>query len=56
MKFGISLIPTDYSIPPTELAIAVEHRGFESLWFPDHSHIPTSRQISIPRRGATRGL
>jgi alkanesulfonate monooxygenase SsuD/methylene tetrahydromethanopterin reductase-like flavin-dependent oxidoreductase (luciferase family) len=48
MKFGVSLIPTDYSIPPTELAVAVEQRGFESLWFPDHSHIPTSRKTPFP--------
>jgi len=48
MKFGISLMPTDYSIAPTELAIAVEQRGFESLWFPEHSHIPTSRKSPFP--------
>jgi len=48
MKFGISLIPADYSIAPTELAIAVEQRGFESLWFPEHTHIPTSRKSPFP--------
>jgi len=44
MKFGISFMPTDYSIAPTELATAVEQRGFESLWFPEHTQIPTSRK------------
>ena len=44
MKIGISLFPTDYSIMPTDLASAVEERGFESLWFPEHTHIPTSRK------------
>jgi alkanesulfonate monooxygenase SsuD/methylene tetrahydromethanopterin reductase-like flavin-dependent oxidoreductase (luciferase family) len=48
MKFGISLMLTDYSIAPTELAIAVEQRGFESLWFPEHTHIPTSRKSPFP--------
>src|SRR5215469_11707254 len=48
MKFGISFMPTDYSIAATELAIAVEQRGFESLWFPEHTHIPTSRKSPFP--------
>jgi probable F420-dependent oxidoreductase len=43
MKFGISMFPADYAIHPSELAREVEARGFESLWFPEHSHIPTSR-------------
>jgi probable F420-dependent oxidoreductase len=44
MKFGIAMFPTDYSITPSELGQAVEERGFESLWFPEHTHIPTSRK------------
>ncbi len=43
MKFGVSMFPTDYAIPPGELAKAVEERGFESLFFPEHTHIPASR-------------
>lgn len=43
MKFGVSIFPTDQSIRPDELAREVETRGFESLWFPEHSHIPVSR-------------
>jgi probable F420-dependent oxidoreductase len=42
MKFGISMFFTDYSIHPAELAVAVEERGFESLWVPEHSHIPVT--------------
>ena len=38
------IFPTDNSIQPVELAREVESRGFESLWFPEHSHIPTSRE------------
>ncbi len=37
------MFPTDKAIQPIELARAAEERGFESLWFPEHSHIPTSR-------------
>ncbi|MFN0090616.1 MAG: LLM class F420-dependent oxidoreductase [Acidimicrobiales bacterium] len=43
VSFGVSIFPTDKSINPLELAVEVEARGFESLWFPEHSHIPTSR-------------
>lgn len=44
MKFGVSMFPTDQAIRPVELAKEVEARGFESLWFPEHSHIPVSRR------------
>jgi hypothetical protein len=42
MKYGITMFPTDYSIRPGELAAAVEQRGFESFWVPEHSHLPVS--------------
>ncbi len=48
MKFGITMSPTDYTIGPAELARAVEERGFESLLFPEHTHIPTSRRTPWP--------
>ena len=48
MKIGITMFPTDYSIQPHELAVEVEARGYESLWFPEHSHIPTSRKSPWP--------
>lgn len=38
------MFPTDTSIRPDHLAREVEDRGFESLWFPEHSHIPASRK------------
>jgi probable F420-dependent oxidoreductase len=43
MDIGICIFPTDQTINPVELAREAEARGFESLWFPEHSHIPTSR-------------
>jgi probable F420-dependent oxidoreductase len=48
MKFGVTIFPTEYSIGPAELARAVEERGFESLFFPEHTHIPTSRRTPWP--------
>ena len=49
--FGITMFPTDYSIQPVELARAVEERGFDSLFFPEHTHIPTSRKTPFPGGG-----
>lgn len=48
MKVGITMFPTDYTIPPHELALEAESRGYESVWFPEHSHIPTSRKSPWP--------
>jgi probable F420-dependent oxidoreductase len=44
MHTGIAIFDTDYSIRIEELARAAEERGFESLWVPEHTHIPTSRR------------
>ncbi len=49
--FGVSMFPTDYAIQPGELANEAEQRGFESLWFPEHTHIPTSRKSPWPGGG-----
>ena len=51
MKFGILMFATDYAIRPDELARACEERGFESVWFPEHTHIPTSRKSPWPVGG-----
>src|SRR5688572_6232722 len=48
MHLGIVMFPTDYAIRPDDLARAVEERGFESLWFPEHTHIPASRKSPWP--------
>lgn len=44
MDIGVMIFPTDQSIQPIQLAKEVEARGLESIWFPEHSHIPTSRE------------
>ena len=49
MKIGAVIFATDYSIALTELAPALEARGFDSLFVPEHTHIPTSRRS--PWRG-----
>jgi probable F420-dependent oxidoreductase len=51
MDFGALMFFTDYAIPATELAQALEARGFESVWAPEHSHIPTSRKSPWPGGG-----
>jgi probable F420-dependent oxidoreductase len=48
MKIGVTMFATDSAIQPAALAVEVESRGFESLWFPEHSHIPTSRRSPWP--------
>lgn len=51
MQFGVSLFATDFSIDPVELGRAVEERGFESLFIPEHTHIPVSRRSPWPGGG-----
>jgi probable F420-dependent oxidoreductase len=43
MRIGLVIFPTDLGIQPVELGRTAEAQGFDSLWFPEHSHIPTSR-------------
>jgi probable F420-dependent oxidoreductase len=43
MRIGLLIFPTDRGIQPVELAREAEARGFDSLWFPEHSHIPSAR-------------
>ena len=49
MEIGAAIFFTDYSITPTELAVALEERGFDSLWVAEHSHIPVSRRFAHPQ-------
>jgi probable F420-dependent oxidoreductase len=51
MQFGAAMFFTDYSMAPGELGAALEARGFESLWAPEHSHIPASRTSPFPNGG-----
>ncbi len=51
MQFGVAIFPTDRSIAVAELVPAVEERGFESFWVPEHTHIPASRISNRPGGG-----
>ncbi len=51
MHIGLSMFPTGYAIEPHHLAIEAEARAFESLWFPEHTHIPASRRTPYPGGG-----
>jgi probable F420-dependent oxidoreductase len=51
MHFGAAMFFTDYAMAPGELGRALEERGFESLWAPEHSHIPVSRASPFPNGG-----
>ena len=48
LRVGAMTFPTAYSMAVGELAAALEERGFESLWVPEHSHIPTARRSPWP--------
>src|SRR4029434_100611 len=51
MKIGVCMFATDYAIRIEELARAAEDRGFESLFVPEHTHIPVSRRTPFPAGG-----
>ena len=47
-RIGVTNFPTDYSIQPVDLALAVEERGLDSLFVTEHTHIPASRKTPWP--------
>src|SRR6202007_901574 len=51
MHFGGAMFSTEYSMSAPVLARALEERGFESVWAPEHSHIPLSRKTPFPGGG-----
>jgi probable F420-dependent oxidoreductase len=51
MRFGVTIFCTDVSIQPTDLAVALQERGFDSMWVPEHTHIPVSRRTPYPNGG-----
>ena len=51
MDTGVAMFPTHDAIGPGELAALVEERGHGSLWFPEHTHIPASRDSPFPGGG-----
>ena len=51
MHIAAGMFATDYAIRPDDLARELEQRGFESLWLPEHTHIPASRRSPYPAGG-----
>lgn len=51
MKLGTFCYNTAYSIRPDTLAVMLEERGYDSVWFPEHTNIPTSRRSPFPGGG-----
>ena len=51
MHAGLAVFPTADTPSPAELAQLAEERGFESIWFPEHTHIPASRETPYPAGG-----
>jgi probable F420-dependent oxidoreductase len=51
VKFGVAIFPTEDAQDPAELGRMAEERGFESLFFPEHTHIPAGRETPYPGGG-----
>ena len=51
MKVGVSMFPADDAIRPAELGRLAEEHGLESLFVPEHTHIPASRRTPWPGGG-----
>ena len=51
LQFGVAMFQTDYAVDLVSLGRMAEERGFESLWFPEHTHIPVSRETPYPAGG-----
>ncbi len=57
MEFGVAIFPTHDAIQPGDMARLAEERGQESLFFPEHTHMPaehTAHPVAtpLPRRYA----
>ncbi|HLF72564.1 MAG TPA: LLM class F420-dependent oxidoreductase [Dehalococcoidia bacterium] len=48
MLYGLTMFITETSLQPAELARAAEDRGFDSIWAPEHTHIPSARKTPWP--------
>lgn len=51
MKAALAIFPTEATASPAELGRMAEERGYESLWFPEHTHIPAARETPYPAGG-----
>jgi probable F420-dependent oxidoreductase len=51
VDYGVAIFATDYTVDPGAFARMAEERGFESVFFPEHTHIPASRESPYPGGG-----
>jgi probable F420-dependent oxidoreductase len=51
MRNGIVLFTSDRGITPAALAKAAEERGFDTIYVPEHTHIPVKRTAAHPGTG-----
>ncbi|MEC8486056.1 MAG: TIGR03619 family F420-dependent LLM class oxidoreductase, partial [Actinomycetota bacterium] len=51
MDIGALIFPTDKTIRPNRLGIALEESGYDSLWVAEHTHIPLTRKTPYPAGG-----
>jgi probable F420-dependent oxidoreductase len=51
MRYSVTMVATDRGLGIVDVARAVEQRGLDGLWVPDHTHIPVSRQTPYPLGG-----
>jgi probable F420-dependent oxidoreductase len=51
MLYGAAIFPTDQSVDPGTFARMAEERGYDSVFFPEHTHIPLSRETPYPGGG-----
>ncbi len=51
MRFGVTIFATDQTMSPVDVAVEAEARGFDSIYLPEHTHIPVSRRTSPPVGG-----
>lgn len=56
MRIGLFSFHTEYTMAPDRLAIEAEARGFESLWLPEHTHIPVPEDGGDVVRDPTGGV
>jgi probable F420-dependent oxidoreductase len=51
VRLGLFIFPTEYTTQPARLGQLAEERGFDALLFPEHTHIPASRETPYPAGG-----
>ncbi len=51
MDFGVAYFPAYDAARPGAVARLVQEHGQESLFFPDHTHVPAARQTPFPDGG-----